>query len=129
MRIPPKLIKIDLPRRDPRLTVEDIRKRLLTYLYITYRYINSFQYTVVHGFSYAGPEISYPVKPFMCLSTESAESFWNRCLHLSIRSSDQVRFFLLKILIKVLAAATRDGSELFCKVLSRAETLSGMGSI
>ncbi|CBY07881.1 unnamed protein product [Oikopleura dioica] len=115
MRIPPKLIKIDLPRRDPRLTVEDIRKRLLTYLYITY--------------SYAGPEISYPVKPFMCLSTESAESFWNRCLHLSIRSSDQVRFFLLKILIKVLAAATRDGSELFCKVLSRAETLSGMGSI
>ncbi|CAG5110733.1 Oidioi.mRNA.OKI2018_I69.chr2.g5106.t1.cds [Oikopleura dioica] len=74
--IPPKLIKIDLPRRDPRLTIEDIRKRLLTYLYITY--------------SYAGPEISYPVKPFMCLSTESSDSFWNRCLHLSIRSSDQL---------------------------------------
>ena len=40
-------------------------------------------------FSYAGPEISYPVKPFT-LSTESQDDFWNRCLHLSLRASDQV---------------------------------------
>ena len=42
-------------------------------------------------FSYAGPEISYPVKPFT-LSTESQDDFWNRCLHLSLRASDQVKY-------------------------------------
>jgi len=69
------LVRNDLPRRDPKLTTEDIRSKLLTCLYITY--------------SYAGPEISYPVKPFT-LSTESQDDFWNRCLHLSLRASDQM---------------------------------------
>lgn len=69
------LVRNDLPRRDPKLTSEDIRARLLTCLYITY--------------SYAGPEISYPVKPFV-LSTETPASFWTRCLNLSLMSSDQM---------------------------------------
>ena len=32
-----KLVRNDLPRRDPKLTTEDIRSKLLTCLYITYR--------------------------------------------------------------------------------------------
>jgi len=69
------LVRNDLPRRDPKLTSEDVRARLLTCLYITY--------------SYAGPEISYPVKPFI-LSTELPGQFWTRCLNLSLLSSDQM---------------------------------------